>query len=295
MEHKTVNIYGSCVCRECFNFFPLKDSHCEINNYIQKNSINTLLGDGLDIAPSFVLGDSNYLKRVTYYDLTKKTVDILKNDLCDYLIIDFAEIRFGIINISFNGKNFNCTNHLSAKKTLLSLQKNCEFSNMQLDFSENPHYYSLEKITHSINLFADFITKYYPPQKIIVVGTRNCYQYIDDDGSLKSFDNLLKISLENDLIQTMTNLFVEKLKNECYHIKLPHTIISNKYHWLGFSPLHYSDSCYRYLSNCIYLILDQNCSHSALNDLYKDYYNTTQEEYRKLSIKTNLIIKGGKK
>ena len=69
---KTITIYGSCVSREPFNQKILKNSNIKIDNYFQRNNIISLFTPKLSIDESLIFGTSNFVKRMTYYDLNKK-------------------------------------------------------------------------------------------------------------------------------------------------------------------------------------------------------------------------------
>ena len=285
---KTITIYGSCVSREPFNQKILKNSNIKIDNYFQRNNIISLFTPKLSIDESLIFGTSNFVKRMTYYDLNKKTVEIIKNKHSDFIIIDFTELRFGIINVEFENIKTKMTNSDSSKNTLENLKSFPEYKNLKLTYDEVPYWYSYNTLNGYIDKFVEFIISLYKPENIILVETLNCIQYINDNNLFNEFDNIENLVKENYIMKQVSDLFYEKLNKKCYRIQIPYDVTANKNHWLGFSPLHYEDSCYEYIANCFCKIIMENGNQSDLDNLYEKYYDELKIEKRKVKIRTSI-------
>lgn len=288
MEQKHITIYGSCISREPFNQELLRDGSVVIDNYIQKNSIVTLFDDELEIDNDDVIASSNFLKRMTYYDFTKKAAKILKEQISDWLIIDFTELRFGIIRLEFEGIKTSLTNSDSTKKTVVSLQKTEKYKSLKASYDENPYWYTMDVLNDYIAKFKEFITATYPKEKIILLDTHNCMEYIGEDGILKTFDELDKLSRENYIMQQVADTFFDMMNKEILRIRLPMDITGDRKHHLGLHALHYEDSCYKYIANCFHQCFFNNITQKDLDKLYQEYYNQLKKEKRSIRIKTSI-------
>lgn len=288
MEQKHITIYGSCISREPFNQELLRDGSVVIDNYIQKNSIVTLFDDELEIDNDDVIASSNFLKRMTYYDFTKKAAKILKEQISDWLIIDFTELRFGIIRLEFEGIKTSLTNSDSTKKTVANLQKTEKYKSLKASYDENPYWYTMDVLNDYIAKFKEFITAIYPKEKIILLDTHNCMEYIGEDGILKTFDELDKLSRENYIMQQVADTFFDMMNKEILRIRLPMDITGDRKHHLGLHALHYEDSCYKYIANCFHQCFFNNVTQKDLDKLYQEYYNQLKKEKRSIRIKTSI-------
>lgn len=291
--NKAITIYGSCVSREPFNENLLLDSDLKIETYIQKNSIITLFDEKFEISMEDIAENTNFLKRMTFYDFNKKVIEILKNNPTDYLIVDFCELRFGIIRLEFNNHKTSLTNCDVTRNTVNSIKDRYSPEELKITFGEEPYWYNTELLNKYVDEFYDFIKRIYPPEKIILIKAINCFEYLGDDGTLYPYENLIKLIKENSVISQATERFYNNFDQKITYIKFPPDVIGDKDHKLGFSALHYEPSCYRYLSECLYEIIFNNKDQNYIDYLYEEYNSKQKKEKLALRIKTSIARNKG--
>lgn len=284
---KTVTILGSCVTRESFNVEPLKNAQLELKNYLQKATCFNLFEAPLYINESMITAESNYLKRVTSYDFLKKVVTILTSEPTDFLVLDFAELRYPLLYV--DGENFHTVITQSPYAKSVFLNDPGSYENYKVSFNNDIYWFPLAKIKQSMHNFAKFIKTIYDPQQIILIKGRNVFKYIGDDGIFYDYDKLDNIERENALFDTVDNLFIGEFKNEVRCINLPADVTGDPHHKLGSSPLHYEHSCYEYIAKCINMIIFNNIDQMGIDKIYEEYYDLLKIEKRKIKIRTSLV------
>lgn len=283
---KTVTILGSCCSRDSFNENILINSPIKVKTYIQKNTLFTIFEKSIDIDYEKIIAENNFLKRCTKYDFSKETVSILKNNLTDYIIIDFADLRYSLIYITKDNFKTIITQTPYTKNTL----DNCidDLFSYSISYSNDIYWFSINEIKNHVKRFGNFIKNLYSPKQIILLNVINCIYYIDNDKIFHNFDTQEKSIRENYLFRLVGKLFSEEFNNNIRIINIPEDITANKNHRLGLSPLHYEDSCYEYIANCFYKIIMENATQKEIDKLYENYYDKLKIEKRKVKIRTSI-------
>ena len=283
---KSVTILGSYCSRDSFNENILTNSPIKIKTYIQKSTPFTIFEKSIDIDYDKIIAENNFLKRCIKYDFSKETLSILKNNLTDYIIIDFADLRYSLIYITKDNFKTTITQTPYAKNTLYNCKD--DLSSYSINYNNDIYWFSINEIKDHIKKFVNFIKNLYSPKQIILLNVINCIYYIDDDKIFHNFESQEKFIRENYLFRLVGKLFCKEFNNNIRVINIPEDVTANKNHHLGFSPLHYEDSCYEYIANCFYKIIMENGNQSDLDNLYEQYYDKLKIEKRKVKIRTSI-------
>ena len=152
---KTVTILGSCCTRDSFNENILINSPIKVKTCIQKNTLFTIFEKSIDIDYEKIIAENNFLKRCTKYDFSKETVSILKNNLTDYIIIDFADLRYSLIYITKDNFKTIITQTPYTRNTL----DNCidDLFSYSISYNNDIYWFSINEIKNHVKRFGNFI------------------------------------------------------------------------------------------------------------------------------------------
>lgn len=282
----TVTIFGSCVSREQFNEQMLKEA-TKIDNYFFKNSIVAMFEKEFPLLDEEIVENGKFLRRMINYDFNKTVRKLIEEKVSDYLVVDFGELRCGIIRIDWNDISTGVTDSLSAKNTLSAISKLPKYEGLKYRFGENPYWYSVEKLNGCIDAFVDFVKRIYDPSKIILIEPHNCFEFLSEDLNLEPFEDYKKLIRENNIIFNASEYFYNKMNRKITKIRVPDDVIGDKNHWLGLHPLHYQKSCYEYISGAIYEVINHKATQSDVDALFNDYSNRLKKEIRAINLKAN--------
>lgn len=99
MKKISIDIFGSCVSRDIFNYIDQQDFGLVLKHYFARSSIFSLYAKPLKYLEKDLQNESSFQKRMVVNDLSKKTIDLLQNDHSKYLLIDFVDERFNLLKI----------------------------------------------------------------------------------------------------------------------------------------------------------------------------------------------------
>lgn len=237
----TVAIWGSCVSRDIFPFD--EEKIYKVGIYIARNSIVSALSQPMEIKSEDIKLESNFQKIQVYNDLVKTSFVNLKNNISDYLIVDFIDERFelaltkqGIYTLS---TEMISANILGDYKTINRKRK--------IDRNGDIFYcVDSKELTDYIDDFCDEISSIYGMDKIIIHKAFFSKFYKDKDGKIRRFGkNYQKyISETNDLLTFMYNRTIFNFP-QAKVIDLKDKYIALEMHKWGLSPMHYQDDYYK--------------------------------------------------
>lgn len=92
-----ISIFGSCVSRDPFSFSP--DDRFSIGQYVARVSMLGVTGDALDYDPEWYADFPEFEKRCLDTDFRKTTVERITSEPFDYLMLDFIDERFNLLEV----------------------------------------------------------------------------------------------------------------------------------------------------------------------------------------------------
>lgn len=228
-----IDIWGSCVSRELFNF----TNKFKVGAYILQNPVHTFWRDPVEIAEESILGTSNFTRRMAVLEFEKKSKEYFDNNFqAKYLMIDLCDCRNDVYVFRDKEKETLISDSISIEKTVAGLE------------GEKPEKHSVFEISdsyweESLDRFVELIKSRYEEENIIINEFRFAEKYYDVDGIIKEF-------AYNDLYHKRGEL-IKKLEDKLKK-KLPLAKVISPVavplgyggHKIGLSPMHYIDECY---------------------------------------------------
>ena len=268
----TFNILGCCICRDIFRLNP--DEKFKVNKFIQySNPISTvdekqnqkrLKSEDLDDVI-----ETGFVKRCLCYDFNKNIMSTIKKNPADYLIIDMCELRYPVRKIKTNKEEFfiSKTKHLPI--VLSVAEKLPAFEGLEYfeDFRV-----SQEEIDEGLTKYVNFLKSCYSPKKIILIKSYPTHKQINTNSL--AFEEIDPTYTHN-LTETFkyANDFVEKNIPGINIIEIPENALGYAGHTLGTDVLHFVDEYYRYLYECICVIVNkQKDKEEKLKELKSSYF-----------------------
>ena len=238
MSPITFNIFGSCCSREIMNY----SDNYKVNAYVQQNPIHTLKSMPLNIDEEDAVSalNSNFIKRMIVANFNKTAMDLLAAQESDYLMIDFADCRFGYFDFSYP-EGVKVASTWNTTLTLENLKKKRELKYKLVSPKDIPD----EEWDGYIDDFLSAIKTKYSEDRIIINEITFAEKYVSD-GVVKEYDkNGIELSAR-ELIEKIEKKVEAKLPGARILYKLPNAF-GNVYHPYGNIPLHYANYVYKYM------------------------------------------------
>lgn len=247
MEKIKINIFGSCCSREIMNY---SESY-QVCAYVQQNPIHTLKSAPLMIDESEAISalGSNFIKRMIVANFNKTAMDLLFAQESDYLMLDFADCRFGYFQFT-NPEGVKIADTWNTTLTLENLKKtrNLEYKFVSRDTITDEEWDSY------IDEFLALIKTKYPEERIIINEITFAEKYVENE--TVKFYNQSGIELSaRELIQKIEQKVEAKLP-KAKVLKRMHNVFGNVHHIYGNIPLHYANYVYKAMIKQLDFILD---------------------------------------
>lgn len=240
------NILGSCYSRELFNFSNKHHVGC----YVLQQSLFTMFAKPLPISfeDARSVDNSNFTKRMMYYEFNKLGLQQVLEEPADYLVIDFADCRYDIYEID-NPKGAKIIYTHESRATFNHLETLSKYKNIQKKYFnvvEGLSRYKLNKIVEK--LVNKILTKYKPEN--IILNKMNMAKNYFEKGEEKLFVNNFHLSRES-FIKKIENIFLKKLVG-CKVLETSFSPLVNINHRFGGPhPMHFEDIYYQYKMNIL--------------------------------------------
>ena len=223
-------ILGSCVSRDCFSY--LDDSEINLEKYFARSSIISLASESINKSINAIDLDSNFQKRMVYYDVNKLFYSELEKSNANILLLDFIDERLDVLHIEENkyitySSEFNRTNNF---KKMIKGKRISEEDRVEL--WKDCFDIFIEKTSKLINLEDIYINKVY-----------YCNKYLDKDKNILSFEDQELIKNKNKLLDGYYKYIKDKYPLINF-IDLEKEYLSDEMHKWGLSPFHYEDKYY---------------------------------------------------
>lgn len=294
---KTISVIGSCVCRDLFE----KDTeNFSFHTDVRFSSPISMLASPVEgVVASFDSFKKNvptvngkWYKKNLINDINKTAFSALQERHGDYLILDFAESRISIADISLNNKknhllvsnsvSFRAHYNASFKKGLL---KNSKITTINpLDYDDN----SRKQIIHN---FKENILKIFKEENIILIKNMPAKYYVDRYGCLKPYyskDHFESICCCEILLPKLYDMWIQECP-KCKVIEIPEHALGSQTHKWGNHPFHFTEEYYDYLLDCVKsIILDNNVGKTKA--LFNNYETIFKKRYLNALNKTAKYI-----
>lgn len=261
--NKKIDIYGSCVSRDVFEVPKADKLDCQ--EYIARQSLFSLFAKPLPIEESDISGiTSNFQKRLLINDFYKTTFEKLKASQGEYLLVDFIDERFKIVEIGeASGVFLTQSNELTASKYL----ENREYR--LIDKKQWDEAKFCDEVKPKVVQFASEISKLYKKGHIIIHKARMVDSYIGKDGEVHAFaDYYLQDNKRvNAMLDNMYGWLEESLK-EPYVIDVSAKYMADENHKWGLSTMHYQLEYYQEVAEKISEVVYENKILKRIKYLY---------------------------
>ncbi len=257
----TVDIWGSCVCRESVNRSPELIS---VDKYIFKQPCLLAFDDPVpceipESAAAF--GGSGWRRRTVYDALARRGTEILQDSSARWVLVDFYDL-ISRLSVLDGQHAFECDSFLRRTDFFSSIKNRCSDAYL-FDLMDMPD------CNREMMKFAEFLISRYG-RNIILVKARPNSHFIDLDGKLQPLpDPDGTLARKQDFIRSCEDIFAQITR--CYVIDVSQRFYSDDSFPMGGTHLvHYEEEFYR---TC--------CAHinNILNGAQGRYFSECDERY----------------
>lgn len=279
MDCKRINVLGCCVSRDSIEFnkekyivpryaafvspWSMFSGKCEVSDW--------------DICKS---GTTSFMQKCVEHDAELSTIDYIKEEQSDWLLLDFADCRLSIV--VWGTKNILLTYSVAVKNNIASFAK--QFGN---DYDIIKAYdLPYDQFITRIDFLLEQLVKIYPVNKIILHEFYCADVFIDKQRNLQG----VKFAWMKELVEKI-NPFLKKVYNfsknkllGCHIINWPENVVADETNKWGLCNLHYHSLYYEYAEKAISIIiqeLDRSIEEyklAALRELYSEKFATLREK-----------------
>lgn len=231
-----IDIFGSCVTRDVFSYIQKTGLRC--GEYIARQSIVSAFAPKLPFTEEDLAElDSTFQKRMVKNDFEKTAFDKLEDSKGDYLIVDFIDERFHIVQIGRTYITYSAelmlSKYLEGKNYKIIDKRKWINKNVVLDLKKQ------------IAMFAEKIEDIYGKGRVIIHRAKLKDNYLDQNGNKQKF---LKPFIEdnkktNELLEYMYDE-LEKRLVEPYVIDVADSYLADETNKWGLSTMHYQEEYY---------------------------------------------------
>lgn len=235
-------LFGSCVVRDSLAISGMED-YCNINGYYSFVS-PLVFGFGSVERPP-VEDSDKWRARCHALDMDKGLLARLQSKKSDYLLLDVADVRYGLL--TYENAELRTTVTDSRLNTMNSEMMKSMFPDGPAS-SIDPVSLSEQELEAMMGPFIEAVGEAYDSGRIILVVPQRAKKYLGLDGLVKRFD--VGTNTVNRLIRTASRILVERL-GLTRVISVPESAVAYEGHKWGLDRLHYLDEMYRYIGESI--------------------------------------------
>ena len=251
----TFNMLGCCVSRDIFSMHKNDGGH-QINQFVNEFSPFFSFENGLEIDYDKYNNvdissiSSNFVKRCTYLDITKNIFNYIKKKNSDYLIVDTGAVRTGYV--VFENGITSYAGRISKKIIGYMVEQGIFPSPYEyLNFD----YMSLREVEIRTIKYCNELKKMYAVEKIILNEIQHGFLLVDrKNKKITTFSDAYELKKKNRLMSYVFEIMKRELKG-CHVIQMLHNVMCDKYHYLGWAPLHFTKGYYDYGLEAINIII----------------------------------------
>ena len=220
-----IGLFGSYNTRMAIISMCKGSNSCLAYQY-SNSSLISLMSSPIDFSNDVIMPANPFRKQMFVADAHKSFVfDIEQSMDIDYLVIDFVEERFGLIDVfdscitesdALNDSSFTGGKHINRLSPELSI-----------------------RWKDSCDRFIQFLKDNFDPERIILVRAFLSEQYIDSEGNRKCFENLDEIQSLNFCLSGYYDYFEKMLPNiSVIELQNKELLYCEKDHKHGILPCH---------------------------------------------------------
>ena len=281
-----ISILGSC-CKDIFGF------HSNNGGYIIDKSIQScgplslimkspLLKKADENFAGLLSDKSDIYKRVIRQDAEKSVFSYIREVQSDWLMIDFAEMRYPIY-LTESGAGTAVF-----PEKIRTLREHGYIGEYQL---LNPRDLSEERLYKGIDLFLNRILKLYPEEKIILVDIRAAEEFVNTQSKRCDYYQQEQIDSVNPIAEKCYQYALSHMPS-CHTIPFPEETVGKAGSQWGTHCLHYSEEYYDYglkamniISGGSFSLEEERCLIEKLKEMCNEKVRHTYRNYPKNKVR----------
>lgn len=184
---KRISVFGSCVSRDILNLEKCVSNEVVPGICVERESFASAVSLPVaNINERSITLESAFQRRMVEWDVSKRSLDIMRSNAPEYLLIDFMEERFDLAVV--RGENGECT--------LVTFSD--EFRRSGLEYEKTFFWQDLSESFEGVtfeerfSLFCNLIRSMYDPNNIILNKAYYCDAYYDLSGKPRRFDESVR-------------------------------------------------------------------------------------------------------
>ena len=258
MPSVPVSIFGSCVSRDALEF--IRPGAICLKTYIARQCISSAVARPVPVKEEDIPLKSRFQRRMVYYDIAKKTFELLGQDKSWFLLLDLVDERFP--PVLYKGSTVTLSNELAASGLLGTKAPRPQRTMRRRGLFHPKRYYytGMRPLQKDIEVFCKRLLEIYSPRQVILHRVRLADFYNSKEGAAVKFpQNYLDFnSRTNQLLDFMYDGF-EGLLAGCRVIDISRDFHADEAHKWGLSPMHYQKEYYAAVAKRIEeIVLPQN-------------------------------------
>ena len=248
---KHISIFGTCCLRDIFGLAKEKGNY-EIDAFVQNvNPLSAVMASPLskeaDERFDKIFGhQSRFYRRCARQDVDKSILDYFEENHSDWLLMDFAELRWDLFSSEKGGGTYRHPEEIQQLKDEGYLDEFRVVPTASL---------GLDKIYTGIDLLMARILRLYPEDHIILVDVRGVERMVNRDTERSAYFEKDAVNKINPLAQQVYT-YVSSRYKACHCIPFPEDTPADHNHKWGREPLHYVQEYYDYALEAVNLITD---------------------------------------
>ena len=277
-----ISILGECCCRDIFGVHTNNGGYvidrfvqsCGPLSLIMKSPLKKEADEGF----AKLLSDkSDFYKRVVRQDAEKSVFSYMSEVQSDWLLIDFAEMRYPLYLTETGAGTAVFPEKLTAFKEHGYIGK-YQLLNLN-DLSE-------ESLYRGVDRFLTRILELYPAEKIILVDIRAAEEFVNIQSKRCDYYQQDLIDRVNPIAEKCYQYALSRMPS-CHTIPFPEEMVGKAGHKWGTHCLHYSEEYYDYGLKAMNIISGENFSleeeRSLIQKLKEICNDRVRQAYRSYS------------
>ena len=252
MNH--ISILGTGCLRDVFSFNRDKGGY-EIDAFVQNgNPLSLVMASPLLKEPDerydeIFSGQTKFYRRCARQDAEKNVFEYLMENRSDWLLLDFAELRWDLYVTDRGGGTYR------HPKEIQQLQEEGYLEEFRLVPTAS---LGFEKICSGIDLFLARLLKIYPEDRIILADVRGAERMVNLNTGRSGYFEKDSVGKLNPLAYQVYAYAASRMSN-CHCIPFPDNTPADFNHKWGRDPLHYVKEYYDYAFEAMDLITQGSC------------------------------------
>ncbi len=229
-----VFIYGSCVTRDILR---LHGDSFQLADYFARSSIPSVVSKPVKVNEEEINLDSQFQRRMIIYDYRKTLFNRLAQRDFDFLLIDFIDERFDLIQFwdkSLVTKSSELIFSGLLSPNLFRKWRYKEISRLNMHF---------DKWAKACEIFVERVKEIVPEENVLIVGGFWARNYLAKSGNMVAFEEREEIDSHNALLMKYYQYINKAFGGDQLLVSDEHPFADEMHVW-GLSPFHYTLTWY---------------------------------------------------